>query len=191
MTAAARSPRRTPRRVSSLALASALFVLTACGGGDVTDDTTGQDDTSTTADDVDAAESTPDLSGEPPTELVVEQLSPPSDPDAAEATAGDVVAVDYVGRSFSTGDVFDSSEGRDPITFELGAGGVIPGWEQGIAGLQVGERARLTIPPELAYGEAGAGGGLIAPNETLVFDVHLVDILPPSGDTEAPTSTEG
>lgn len=188
MSATSRLHRRTLRRASSVALASAL-ALTACGGTDATDDGA-TDGTPTATDDVDAAESTPDLSGEPPTELVVEQLSPPSDPDAPEAKAGDVVAVHYVGRSFSTGDVFDSSEGRDPITFELGAGGVIPGWEQGIAGLQVGERARLTIPPDLAYGEAGAGGGLIAPNETLVFDVQLVDILDQTGATEAPT-TEG
>lgn len=187
MSAPSRLPHRTLRRASSVALASAL-ALTACGGTDATDDGA-TDDTPTATDDV-AAESTPDLSGEPPTELVVEQLSPPSDADAPEAKAGDVVVVDYVGRSFSTGDVFDSSEGRDPITFELGAGGVIPGWEQGIAGLQVGERARLTIPPDLAYGEAGAGGGLIAPNETLVFDVHLVDILDQAGATDAP-ATEG
>ncbi len=118
----------------------------------------------------------PDLSGEPPAELQVEQLAEPPSPDCPTAETGDVVAVNYVGRSFSTGDVFDSSEGRGPFTFQLGAGRVIAGWDQGIAGLQVGERARLTIPPGLAYGEAGAGG-VIGPNETLVFDVQLVEIL--------------
>ncbi len=169
-------------------IAGAL-ALTACGGGDTAADDPSADDAVAATDDVQPAESTPDLSGEPPTELVVEQLEPPPDGGAPEAAAGDIVAVDYVGRSFSTGEVFDSSEGRDPITFELGAGRVIPGWDQGIAGLQIGERARLTIPPDLAYGETGAAPA-IGPNETLVFDVQLVDILPPPEPTDGPT-TEG
>lgn len=160
--------------------------LTACGGGDTAADDASADDTVAATDEAEPAESTPDLSGEPPDELVVEQLEPPPDAGAPEATAGDIVAVDYVGRSFSTGEVFDSSEGREPIRFELGAGRVIPGWDQGIAGLQVGERARLTIPPNLAYGEAGAPPA-IGPNETLVFDVHLVNILAPPEATDGPT----
>lgn len=172
----------------SVLVAGALS-LTACGGADTAADDASADDTVAATDEAEPAESTPDLSGEPPAELVVEQLEPPPDGGAPEAVAGDIVAVDYVGRSFSTGEVFDSSEGRDPITFELGAGNVIPGWDQGIAGLQVGERARLTIPPDLAYGEMGAGTA-IGPNETLVFDVQLVDILAPPESTDGPT-TEG
>lgn len=172
----------------SLLLAGALS-LTACGGADTADDAATADDEAAATDAVEPAESTPDLSGEPPTELVVEQLAPPPDAGAPEATAGDIVMVDYVGRSFSNGEVFDSSEGRDPLTFVLGDGRVIPGWDQGIEGLQIGERARLTIPPDLAYGEAGAAPD-IGPNETLVFDVHLVDILDPPDATDAPT-TEG
>src|SRR5690606_15918498 len=141
-------------------LAGAL-ALSACAA-DGADDLATPDGTDATSEEPAAAD-TPDLSGEPPTELVVEQLAPPPDADAPEAVVGDLVAVDYVGRSWSTGEVFDSSEGRGPFTFELGAGGVIAGWDEGIPGLQVGERARLTIPPDLAYGEAGAGGA-IGPN---------------------------
>ena len=163
--------RRAVRHGAPVLLAGAL-ALSACGGGS-TDDTSTADSTDAATSES-TASSTPDLSGEPPSELVVEQLAPPPDDDAREATTGDVVAVHYTGRSWSTGEVFDSSEGRDPIRFQLGAGEVIPGWDQGIAGLQVGERARLVIPPELAYGEAGAGP--IGPGETLVFDVELVEI---------------
>lgn len=167
--------RRAACQGAPVLLAGAL-ALSACGGGS-TDDAATTDDTDAATPDSTPA-STPDLSGEPPSELVVEQLAPPSDGQSPEATAGDVVAVHYTGRAWSTGEIFDSSEGRDPIAFQLGAGEVIPGWDQGIAGLQVGERARLTIPPELAYGEAGAGD-VIGPNETLVFDVQLVEILDP------------
>ncbi len=171
--------RRAACQGAPVLLAGAL-ALSACGSGS-TDDAATTDSTDAATPDSTPA-STPDLSGDPPGELVVEQLAPPADDQAPEAEAGDLVAVHYTGRSWSTGEVFDSSEGRDPLTFQLGAGEVIPGWDQGIAGLQVGERARLTIPPDLAYGEAGAGG-VIGPNETLVFDVELVEILDqPSGD---------
>ncbi len=123
------------------------------------------------------------MEGSPPDELQVEQLVAPADANAREATAGDVVVVHYTGWAGSTGEKFDSSHDRgQPITFELGAGRVIPGWDEGIAGLQVGEQARLTIPPEMAYGEAGAGTA-IGPDETLVFDVEVVDVLDPEQPT--------
>lgn len=186
MSATSRPHRRVPARVVSLLIAGSLS-LTACGDGDTADDAASADDTVAATDVVEPAESTPDLSGEPPTELGVEQLEPPPDANAPEATAGDIVVVDYLGRAFSNGEVFDSSEGRDPLTFVLGDGRVISGWDQGIAGLQIGERARLTIPPDLAYGEDGAPP-VIGPNETLVFDVHLVDILDPPDATDGPTT---
>ena len=89
--------------------------------------------------------------------------------------AGDIVSVHYTG-TLTNGVVFDSSYGRgQPIQFPLGQGQVIPGWDEGIALMKKGGKAKLTIPPALAYGAAGAGG-VIPPNATLIFDVELVDI---------------
>jgi peptidylprolyl isomerase len=96
--------------------------------------------------------------------------------DGQEAAPGHAVSVHYVGVSFATGEEFDSSWNRgDPLQFSLGAGQVIPGWDQGVAGMKIGGRRQLTIPPHLAYGDRGAGG-VIKPNETLVFVVDLVAI---------------
>lgn len=91
-----------------------------------------------------------------------------------EAKKGDIVEVDYTG-TLTDGTEFDSSEGRGPIKFTLGIGQVIEGWDRGIAGMKVGGSRTLTIPPELAYGEAGFPPA-IPPNATLVFDVELVSI---------------
>jgi peptidylprolyl isomerase len=94
--------------------------------------------------------------------------------DGDEASAGNVVEVHYVGVSWSTGKQFDASWDRgDTFKFTLGKGHVIAGWDQGVAGMRVGGRRRITIPPNLAYGKRGAGG-VIGPDETLVFVVDLV-----------------
>lgn len=101
--------------------------------------------------------------------------------DGDEAAAGDTVSVHYTGM-LEDGTEFDSSEGGEPFQFTIGAGQVIEGWEQGLPGMLVGGKRELTIGPDLAYGEAGAGG-VIPPNATLIFEVELIEIAP------APTSS--
>lgn len=109
----------------------------------------------------------------PPADLTVEDLE---EGTGAEATTGSRVTVHYVGVSWSNGEQFDASWDRDePFSFPLGAGHVISGWDQGVAGMREGGRRRLTIPPHLGYGSTGAGG-VIKPNETLVFVVDLVSV---------------
>jgi peptidylprolyl isomerase len=107
---------------------------------------------------------------EAPADLLIEDLV---EGDGAEATPGTLVTVDYVGVSWSTGAEFDASWNRgEPFSFPLGAGHVISGWDQGVAGMKIGGRRKLTIPPDMGYGARGAGGA-IAPNETLIFVVDL------------------
>ena len=96
--------------------------------------------------------------------------------DGAEAAAGDRVRVHYVGVAWSTGKQFDASWDRgSTFDFRLGGGEVIAGWDQGVAGMRVGGRRRLTIPADLGYGSRGAGG-VIKGGETLVFVVDLVGV---------------
>ena len=99
----------------------------------------------------------------------------------AEAKAGQTVSVNYTGWLYDSsakdnkGKQFDSSIGRGPFSFPLGGGRVIPGWDQGVAGMKVGGKRTLIIPPSLGYGSRGAGG-VIPPNATLVFDVELLGV---------------
>ena len=96
--------------------------------------------------------------------------------DGDEALSGKLVEVHYVGVSWATGKQFDASWDRgDTFKFGLGQGQVIAGWDQGVTGMKVGGRRRITIPPMLAYGKRGAGG-VIGPDETLVFVVDLVGV---------------
>jgi peptidylprolyl isomerase len=96
--------------------------------------------------------------------------------DGDEAASGHIVEVHYVGVSWKSGKQFDASWDRgDTFKFGLGKGQVIAGWDQGVAGMKVGGRRRITIPPSLAYGKRGAGG-VIGPDETLVFVVDLIGL---------------
>jgi peptidylprolyl isomerase len=113
-------------------------------------------------------------SGEPPTELQTTDIVKGK---GKAAKAGDIVSVQYVGNSWSTGAQFDASwdRGGEPFQFPLGAGQVIPGWDQGVAGMKRGGRRLLVIPPDLAYG-AQSPSPDIGPNETLIFVVDLKQI---------------
>ena len=111
--------------------------------------------------------------GTPPTELEITEITLG---EGDEAIAGTQVTVHYVGVSWSTGEEFDASWNRgDTFSFGLGAGQVISGWDQGVQGMKVGGRRRLTIPPHLGYGAQGAGG-VIKANETLIFVVDLLAV---------------
>ena len=152
------APTKTRRRVNVPAtLAVAAFLAVAgCGGGG-------------------SSPTGPSTPGAPfsQTDLVVGT--------GAEAAAGRLISVNYTGwlydpaQAQNKGRQFDTSAGRGPFSFQLGAGRVIRGWDQGVPGMRVGGQRRLTIPPELAYGSAGAPPD-IPPNATLVFDIELLSV---------------
>jgi peptidylprolyl isomerase len=109
----------------------------------------------------------------PPADLIIEDLV---EGDGPEAAPGHQVEVHYVGVAWSTRSQFDASWDRgDTFTFALGEGHVIKGWDEGVAGMKVGGRRRIVIPPHLGYGKAGAGG-VIKGGETLVFVVDLLGV---------------
>jgi len=111
--------------------------------------------------------------GPPPTDLEITDVV---EGDGDEATAGSTVKVHYVGVAHSTCEEFDASYNRgEPLQFRLGVGQVIQGWDTGVQGMKVGGRRRLVIPPDLAYGDRGAGGA-IKPGETLIFVCDLVAV---------------
>jgi peptidylprolyl isomerase len=113
------------------------------------------------------------IDGTPPADLVTEDITVG---DGEEAKPGQLVTVHYVGVAHSTGEEFDASWNRnDTFSFPLGGGRVIQGWDRGVAGMKVGGRRKLVIPPHLGYGDRGAGGA-IKPGETLIFVVDLVGV---------------
>ena len=165
-----------PRMQRLLLIVGACLVLFVAGCG--------SDDSSTTSDSTEETEAPGETessekktkpkvtvpNGAPPKQLETKDLE---EGTGAEAKAGDVVSVQYVGVNYENGKEFDASWSRgEPFTFTLGAGEVIPGWDQGVEGMKVGGRRELIIPPELGYGSTGAPPA-IPPNETLVFVVDL------------------
>lgn len=111
--------------------------------------------------------------GDPPKELKVNVIS---EGDGPVTKDGDALQVNYLGQTWDSTTPFDNSFDRgEPFTLTLGAGQVIKGWDQGVAGMKVGGRRRITIPPDMAYGKRGAGG-VIGPDETLVFVVDLIGV---------------
>ena len=114
----------------------------------------------------------PATDGEAPAELVSEDIV---EGDGAEAKEGDEITVQYVGVDFATGEEFDSSWEGEPFTFQLGSGQVIPGWDEGVAGMKEGGRRQLTIPPDLAYGASGSPPA-IGPDATLAFVIDLESV---------------
>jgi peptidylprolyl isomerase len=159
----------------TIAVCSGLLVA-GCGGSDDASTSSTAAAESTAATTESSAEKTkPKVSvpsGAPPAQLEAKELEAGT---GAEAKAGDKVTVQYVGVDYKNGKEFDSSWSRnEPFSFTLGAGEVIPGWDQGVEGMKVGGRRELVIPPELAYGEAGAPPA-IGPNETLVFVIDLLE----------------
>jgi peptidylprolyl isomerase len=123
--------------------------------------------------DTKAKPAVPAPQGDPPAELVIRDIVAGK---GAKAKAGDELSMQYVGISWSTGQQFDASwdRGAQPFAFQLGAGMVIPGWDQGLVGLRKGGRRLLIIPPDMGYGPEGTPDGTIAPNETLIFVVDRV-----------------
>jgi peptidylprolyl isomerase len=114
-----------------------------------------------------------DFPGEVPSDLVITDIT---EGDGPVAEAGQTVRVHYVGVAHSTGEEFDASYNRgEPLTFRLGIGQVISGWDTGVQGMKVGGRRQLVIPPHLGYGDRGAGG-VIKPGETLIFVVDLLAV---------------
>jgi peptidylprolyl isomerase len=148
-------------------LVTVVIVIVARGGGD---DENGDGGTSTAE-----AMPKPEVEvpeGPPPQELEVEDLEPG---DGAEAQSGDQITVNYVGVLYDNGREFDSSFEREPFPLTLGAGEVIPGWDEGLEGMKVGGRRQLVIPPDLAYGAQGQPP-TIPPNATLVFVIDLLSV---------------
>lgn len=168
----------------ALLIVAAILALVIAGCGDDSSSTSSTPETTSTGGETSTSEqpggeeagnlSKPKVtvpSGSPPKQLVVKDLKQGS---GAAAKSGDEITVQYVGVNYKSGKEFDASWDRgEPFTFFLGAGEVIPGWDQGIEGMKVGGRRELIIPPELGYGSTGSPPA-IPPNETLVFVVDLL-----------------
>jgi peptidylprolyl isomerase len=176
------------RRVFALVL-PLLVVVAACGDSESSSDTTaGADTTVATSDGPTNTLAKPDVEipSALPTELVVTDLVEGSGPEAAE---GDTVVVHYVGVRSADGTEFDNSYDRgEPFSVTLGAGSVIPGWEQGLVGVQQGTRRQLDIPSDLAYGDSPQGD-VIQAGDALTFVIDVVAVLATSDAADQPDVT--
>ncbi|CAN5495467.1 hypothetical protein BH20ACT15_BH20ACT15_06000 [soil metagenome] len=151
-------------------LAVIVLVVAIAGGGDDSDSGSGGDSAKPEVEIGD---------GDPPTELAIDDLE---EGDGAEAKQGDMLSVSYVGVLFDDGSEFDSNFGTgQPFTFQLGAGNVIPGWDEGLVGMKEGGRRQLTIPSDLAYGPQGEPPD-IPPDSALVFVIDLESVSGGGGD---------
>jgi peptidylprolyl isomerase len=164
-------------KLVSLTIAALLAIAAfGCGGGDSSTESSEAGAQAAPSEAGAGKKSKPEVTvpdGAPPKKLVVKEIAAGS---GAEAKKGDEVTVQYVGVNYKRGDQFDASWDRhEPFSFTLGAGMVIPGWDQGIEGMKVGGRRELIIPPELAYGPSGSPPA-IPPNETLIFVVDLLAV---------------
>lgn len=166
----ARSPHATRVLAGAavlLAIVVAIVLIARGGGGDA--------DTGTVTGELGSKPTIEVPSGPPPADLVSNDIVTG---DGATAEQGDTVKVQYVGVDYSTGKQFDASwDSGKPFSFQLGAGNVIPGWDQGVEGMRVGGRRELIVPPDLAYGAQGQPP-TIGPNATLVFVIDLLDVQP-------------
>jgi len=157
-------------------LATVIVVIVARGGDDDSGESTTAAATTPTESTITEVPDKPKVevpTGAPPSELVVEDLE---EGDGDEAKSGDQISVHYVGVDYETSEEFDSSYERgEPFQLQLGAGQVIPGWDQGLEGMKEGGRRQLVIPPDLAYGKQGQPPA-IGRNATLVFVIDLESI---------------
>ena len=162
------------RLLLPLALIATIAFAGCGGGGDSSDTSASAAKTGTTASAPKRTKPKVNVpSGPPPKNLVVKDLINGNGPTAG---LGDFVTVQYVGVDYKTGKQFDASWDKgQPFPFQIGAGGVIAGWERGVVGMRVGGRRELIIPPKLAYGPQGQPP-VIAPNATLVFVIDLVSV---------------
>jgi peptidylprolyl isomerase len=169
------------KRLALILIACLALGVAGCGGGE--DSSTESTESTAATESAPSSESSsggektkPKVtvpSGAPPKKLEIKEIEEGS---GAEAKAGDEVTVQYVGVGYESEEEFDSSWSRnEPFAFGLGAGQVIPGWDQGVEGMKVGGRRELIIPPELAYGPAGSPPA-IGPNETLIFVIDLLAV---------------
>jgi peptidylprolyl isomerase len=161
--------------ISIIAVCAALAIA-GCGGSD--------DSSSSTSSSKPASSAAPQANTKVKPKVKVPSAPAPKkltekelvEGSGAEAKPGDRVTVQYVGVGYESGEEFDASWDRgEPFSFGLGAGEVIPGWDQGVAGMKVGGRRELIIPPQLAYGPAGSPPA-IGPNETLIFVIDLLAV---------------
>ena len=184
-----RAPRPTPLSVAlPVAVAAVLLVTAACGGGSGSSEGGSARAADSAFGDCSAASHYDSTAMQRQSDgLQIQDFAAGSGPAAA---TGDTVEVHYTG-CLTDGKKFDSSYDRqEPFEFVLGTGSVIPGWDEGIQGMQPGAKRRLVIPPDLAYGPRGAGA-VIPPNATLIFDVQLVSVNGTTGQAADSASAPG